>query len=187
LTANRFLAGQRLLLLPVTTPPTEPVPAPERDELIAAFLESAEARLSGLARAEGARREAVGYALGLCVDFAEVRGGDPLRWSPRAVEAFLLEWVHGRAVLDPQDATVLPDVLGAWVSWAGRRVGLPEPAVAETLDRIDELRAEFARLCTTGERQSPAVRATAQLVAEGVDVADPVAVEAWLAAYNARQ
>jgi hypothetical protein len=90
-------------------------------------------------------------------------------------------------VLDPQDATILPDVLGAWVSWAGRRVGLPESATADTLDRIDALRAEFARLCTTGERQSPAVRATAQLVAEGVDVADPAAVEEWLATYNARQ
>jgi hypothetical protein len=90
-------------------------------------------------------------------------------------------------VLDPQDATILPDALGAWVSWAGRRVGLPEPAVAETLDRIDALREEFARLFATGERQSPAVRATAQLVAEGVDVTDPAAVEEWLATYNARQ
>jgi hypothetical protein len=187
LTTNRFLAGRRLLLLPQAAPPPDAGPAPERDELIGAFLDSAEARLSGLARAEGARREAVGYAIGLCVDFAQARGGDPLRWSPRAVEAFLLEWVHGRAVLDPQDAAVLPDVLSAWSSWAGRRVGLPEPAVAETLDRIDELRAEFARLCATGERQSPAVRATAALVAEGVDIADPAAVEEWLAAYNARQ
>ncbi len=187
LTANRFFAGRRLRLLPVAVPPAEPTPVPDRDELVASFLDSAEARLSGLARTEGARREAVGYALGLCVDFAEARGGDPLRWSPRAVEAFLLEWVHGRAVLDPQDAAVLPDVLGAWASWAGRRVGLPDPAVAETLDQIDAVRAEFARLCATGERQSPAVRATAQLVAEGVDIADPVAVEEWLADYNARQ
>jgi hypothetical protein len=186
LTANRYLAGRRLLLLP-SSGAAAPAPAPDREELIAAFLDSTEARLSGLMRAEGARREAVGYALGLCVDFAEARGGDPLRWSPRAVEAFLLEWVHGRAVLDPQDAAVLPDVVGAWASWAGRRVGLPEPAVAETLDRIDSLRTEFARLCSTGERQSPAVRATAQLVAEGVDATDPAAVEEWLAAYNARQ
>ena len=118
------------------------------------------------------------------MDFAGSRGGDPLRWSPRAVEAFLLDWVHERAVLDAQDAAALPDVLAAWVAWAGRRVGLPEPAVAATLDRIDALRGEFARLVGTGERQSPAVRATAQLVAEGVDLADPAAVEEWLAAYN---
>jgi hypothetical protein len=186
LTANRYLAGQRLLLLPLSGA-AAPAPAPDRHELIGAFLDSAEVRLSGLTRADGARSEAIGYALGLCLDFAEARGGDPLRWSPRAVEAFLLEWVHGRAVLDPQDAAVLPDVVAAWASWAGRRVGLPEPAVAQTLDRIDGLRTEFARLCSTGERQSPAVRATAQLVAEGVDTADPAAVEEWLAAYNARQ
>jgi hypothetical protein len=182
LAANRYLVGARLALLPA---PVAADTAPETDEeLMLTFLEAPEARLSGLARTTGTKREAVGYALGLCTGFARARGGDPLRWSPRAVEAFLMEWVHGRAVLDPQDAAILPDVLGAWVSWAGRRVGLPEPAIAETLDRIDALRAEFARVCATGERQSPAVRATAQLVAEGVDLADPEAVDAWLAAYN---
>ena len=186
LAANRYLAGRRLALLPETGPATEDAPAaPERNELITQFLDAPEARLSGLARASGARREAVGYALGLCVDYGAARGGDPLRWSPRAVETFLLEWVHERAVLDPQDVAMLPDTLAAWVSWAGRKVGLPESAIAATLDRIDALRAEFARLCTTGERQSPAVRATAQLVAEGVDLADPAAVEEWLATYNA--
>src|SRR5947208_3064081 len=155
LVANRWLAGRRLDLLPSTPP--ESAPAPERDELAARFLESPEARLAGLTRATGDRLEAVGYALGLCTDFAAARGGDPLRWSPRAVESFLLDWVHQRAVLDPQDAEALPDVLSAWVSWAGRRVGLPEAAVAATLDRIDALRAEFARLAASGERQSPAV------------------------------
>ena len=188
LIANRWLAGRRLALLPEPPPETPPEsgePGAERDELIEQFLESPEARLAGLARATGARREAVGYGLGLCADFAAARGGDALRWSPRAVESFLLVWVHRRAVLDPEDVAALPEVLSAWVSWAGRRVGLPEPAVAATLDRIDALRAEFTRLGSTGERQSPAVRATAQLVAEGVDLADPAAVEEWLATYNA--
>jgi len=184
LVANRWLAGRRLALLPDDAGPA-PEPAAERDELITLFLAAPEARLAGLTRATGDRLEAIGYALGLCADFAAARGGDPLRWSPIGVESFLLDWVHQRAVLDTQDAEALPEVLSAWVSWAGRRVGLPETAVAATLDRIDALRAEFARLATSGERQSPAVRATAQLVAEGVDLADPAAVEAWLATYNA--
>jgi hypothetical protein len=147
-------------------------------------VESPEARLAGLTRGSTAHREAVGYGLGLCVDFAAGRG-DPLRWSPRAVEAFLLDWVHGRAVLDTDDLAALPDVLAAWVSWAGRTIGLPDDAVAATLDRIDALRPEFARIGASGEKQSPAVRATARLVAEGVDLADPAAVEEWLATYNA--
>ncbi len=180
---SRWLAGRRLAQLPEVT--TEPAPAPDRDELVTAFVASPEARIAGLTRGSDAHREAVAYGLGLCVDFAATRGGDPLRWSPRAVEGFLLDWVHQRAVLDARDLAVLPDVLAAWVSWAGRRIGLPDDAVAATLDRIDALRAEFARLGATGEKQSPAVRATAQLVAEGVDLADPAAVERWLAGYNA--
>jgi hypothetical protein len=184
LASNRYLAGARIALLPAPAAPTS-VAEPDH-ELVTAFLKSPEARLTGLARAAGAKQEAIGYALGLCTGFAQARGGDPLRWSPRAVESFLLEWVHGRAVLDQQDMATLPDVLAAWVLWSGRRVGLPDAAVAETLDQIDAVRAEFTRLCTTGERQSPAVRATAQLVAEGVDLADPDAVEAWLTEYNAK-
>src|SRR2546429_5107533 len=72
LIANRWLAGRRLALLPEPPPESaEPGPEPagaaaaERDELIAQFLESPEARLAGLSRATGARREAVGYSLRL--------------------------------------------------------------------------------------------------------------------------
>src|SRR2546430_84441 len=109
---------------------------------------------------------------------------DEMSWSAPLEPASVR--VAAEAYLRATDlADELPEVLSAWVSWAGRRVGLPEPAVAATLDRIDALRAEFTRLGSTGERQSPAVRATAQLVAEGVDLADPAAVEEWLATYNA--
>ncbi len=183
---NRWLAGQRLATLPLPAPADPAGPDSGREELLAEFLAAPEARLAGLTRAGGAQAEAIGYALGLCLDFATERG-DPVRWSPRSVEAFLLDWIHERALLDTRDVAALPTVLAAWVSWSGRRVGLPEAAVSATLDRIDALQAEFARLGTSGERQSAAVRATAQLVAEGVDLADPAAVEEWLAAYNARQ
>jgi hypothetical protein len=156
----------------------------DRAALAAQFLQSPEARLSGLSAAVGGRGEAVGYGLGLIVDFAESRGGDPLRWSPRAVEVFLLEWVHGRAVLDAADARTLPDALGAWVLWSGRLLGLPDAAVQATFDEVGTARAEFARLCATGERQSPAVRAMRRLIADAVDVTDDAAVDAWLRAHE---
>jgi hypothetical protein len=77
----------------------------------------------------------------------------------------------------------MPDVLGAWVSWAGRRVDLPVSAITETVAMVRASREEFARLRETGERQSPAARAMAQMVADGVDLADTDAVDRWLSSY----
>jgi hypothetical protein len=213
LAENRVLVAARLATLPLPqarpAPPAEPaeqagagsragageeaepggasVPedqAAERAALIAQFLQSPEARLSGLAGTTGGRGEAVAYGLGLIVDFAEARGGDALRWSPRAVDVFLMDWVHGRAVLDAADARSLPDALGAWVLWSGRLIGLPDAAVQATFDEVGTRRAEFVRLCTTGERQSPAVRAMRRLIADAVDVTDDAAVDAWLRAHE---
>ncbi|GIH13307.1 hypothetical protein [Rugosimonospora africana] len=186
LTSNWAMARARLAMVEGAPVPADAPPAPEvdREGLISEFLNSPEARIAGLAGASGERREAVTYSLGLVIDFADTRGGDPLRWSPRAVEVFLLDWVHGRAVLDSRDTDALPDALGAWVLWAGRRLGLPDVALQATFDEVGAVRAEFARLCATGERQSPAVRATARLIAEGVDLADEQAVDAWLRTYQ---
>jgi hypothetical protein len=149
------------------------------------FLASPEATLAGLAATGGARGESVGYCLGLIVDFATTRGGDPLRWSPRAVTTFLTEWVHQRAVLDTMDVATLPGTLGAWIVWAGHRLDLPDHAIASTFQQVTTERDEFTRLCATGERRSPAAEAMARLVAEGVDLTNEAAVDTWLRAYNA--
>lgn len=194
LPSNRALALGRLALLPVeamTPTPTDVVPATPvetdhatmRAALIADFLDSPESDLAGFTEFGGERRESLTYCLALFVDFAGLRG-DPLRWSPAGVEMFLTMWVHERAILDADDTEVLPDALRAWVAWAGRVIDLPTRALQKTLTSIRETRGEFARLCATGERQSPAAKAMAQLVADGVDLTDPDAVDIWLKTYN---
>ncbi|MEN3303938.1 MAG: hypothetical protein V7603_140 [Micromonosporaceae bacterium] len=185
LPANRWLALSRLALLP--EPADEPEPAaPAADRNIAEeFLAAPEAALAGLAGSGGSRGESVNYCLGLIVDFATSRGGDPLRWSPQSVTTFLTDWIHQRAVLDNVDVATLPGTLAAWVVWAGRRLDLPDHAVQSTFRQVNADRDEFVRLYATGERRSPAAEAMARLVAEGVDLTDEAAVDAWLRAYNA--
>jgi hypothetical protein len=183
--ANRWLAQSRLALLPPPSEDAEPAAEQPDRNLAEEFLTAPEAVLSGLAGATGARGESINYCLGLIVDFAANRGGDPLRWSPQAVTTFLTDWVHQRAVLDKVDAATLPGTLAAWVVWAGRRLDLPDSAVQSTFRQVNTDRGEFVRLCATGERRSPAAEAMAKLVAEGVDVTDEAAVDAWLRAYNA--
>ncbi len=178
--ANRALAVARLRLLPEAASPTEEQP---QEDLVAAFLASPEADLAGLAELDGARRESCSYCLGLIVDFATARG-DALRWSPAGVETFLGSWVHERAILDADDAALLPDALRAWVAWAGHRLALPASALQETLGSVRAARPEFLRVHETGERQSPAARAMAQMVANGIDLTDMSAVTEWLKTYN---
>jgi hypothetical protein len=178
--ANRALAVARLRLLPEAGTPTDEEP---REDLIAAFLASPEADLAGLAELDGARRESCTYCLGLIVDFATARG-DALRWSPAGVDTFLGSWVHERAILDADDAALLPDALRAWIAWAGHRLALPAAALQETLGSVRASRAEFLRVHETGERQSPAARAMAQMVADGIDLTDMSAVAEWLKTYN---
>ena len=101
-------------------------------------------------------------------------------------ELFLLDWVHRRAVLDMDDAAMLPRVLRGWAAYAARRRALPEAAAAQTDTAIEEMVPEFARLYSTGERRSPATAAVAQLMADGVDPDDPVALDAWIEANRHR-
>jgi hypothetical protein len=187
LATDRALVGARLALLPAPSdkPDAEPEPmsADARMALVAEFLASTEAADAGLTELDEADLASLHFCLSLVLDHADTFPDvNPLRWSPAVVGLFLLDWVHRRAVLDPTDAAMLPRALRAWVAYAARRRGLPEPAGSQTVEAVDELADEFARLYATGERRSPATAAVAQLIAEGVDPNDPAALNTWLSA-----
>ncbi|AEV81096.1 hypothetical protein ACWT_0082 [Actinoplanes sp. SE50] len=187
LATDRALVGARLAVLPeVTTPPLDEPDPPKVPELIHDFLASPEAAREGLTGPD-TDQPSLQFCLGLLVDHAaSLSSGDPLRWSPAVAGFFLLDWVHRRAVLDIDDAAMLPRVVRAWSAYATWRRGLPPAAVAETAAEVEKLVPEFARLYSTGERRSPATAAVAQLIAEGVDPSDDSAIDAWLQANRDR-
>ncbi|MBG0560487.1 hypothetical protein [Actinoplanes aureus] len=186
LATDRALAVARLALLPaVTTPPLTEPGGPNPADLTRDFLTSPEATRFGLTASSvpPVDSASLDFCLSLLLDHAAtLPGADPLRWSPTVAEFFLLDWVHRRAVLDMDDAAMLPRVVRAWSAYATRRHALPEAAVAETEAAVEDMIPEFARLYTTGERRSPATAAVAQLIAEGVDPSDTAAIDAWLEA-----
>ncbi|BEL10536.1 hypothetical protein Q0Z83_087270 [Actinoplanes sichuanensis] len=184
LSTDRALAAARLALLPaVNTPPlTEPA-GPTGQDLVRDFLASPEATRFDLTGGGAADVASMDFCLSLVLDHAAtLPGGDPLRWSPAVAGLFLLDWVHRRAVLDLDDAAMMPRVVRAWSAYSTGRRNLPAAAVRETEDALEELIPEFARLYTTGERRSPATAAVAQLISEGVDPNDSAAIDAWLEA-----
>ena len=149
--------------------------------MIREFLASPEASRFGLDAAGDDELASLHFCLSLLLDHAaSLPSADPVRWSPAVAGLFLLDWVHRRAVLDMDDAAMLPRVARAWSAYATRRRGLPEAAVTQTDQMVEEMIPEFARLYATGERRSPATAAVAQLISEGVDPNDADAIDAWI-------
>jgi hypothetical protein len=186
LATDRALAAARLALLPAaTTPPLVEPPelsGPDRERMLRDFLSSPEAARFTLADIDADDELAsLHFCLSLILDHAaSLPDPDPMRWSPAVAGLFLLDWVHRRAVLDMDDAAMLPRVARAWSAYATRKRGLPEAAMEQTDQVVEEMIPEFARLYATGERRSPATAAVAQLISEGVDPNDAEAIDAWI-------
>ncbi|AGL13606.1 hypothetical protein [Actinoplanes sp. N902-109] len=186
LATDRALAKARLALLPQpTVPPLAEPPelsGPDRERLLRDFLASAEAARFGLDKvAADDELASLHFCLSLVLDHAAgLPDPDPLRWSPAVAGLFLLDWVHRRAVLDMDDAAMLPRVTRAWSAYAMRKKGLPDAATEQTDTVVEDMIPEFARLYATGEKRSPATAAVAQLISEGVDPNDPEAIDAWI-------
>jgi hypothetical protein len=171
LTSDRALAAHRLRLLPVA----DEGPPQTMDD----FRTAPEA-----ARLAGIDEESLSFALKLVGEYGQ---HDPLHWSPAVIEEFLLEWLPARALLDRTDIGVMPTVLSAWVRWAGRVGGLSPRAVAQNVAAVAAHRGEFTRRARSGSHRSPAARAMAELLRDGVDLNDERAVAEWLDDFNARE
>jgi hypothetical protein len=125
LATDRALVGARLGVLPAPAPAATtdipPLTDEARTRLIRAFLASPEAVRFGLDRVADGELASLHFCLGLLLDHAaSFPDADPMRWSPTVAELFLLDWVHRRAVLDMDDAAMLPRVLRGWAAYAAQ-------------------------------------------------------------------
>ncbi|OZM81817.1 DUF1841 family protein [Pseudonocardia sp. MH-G8] len=127
--ASRALAAARLRLLPT---PVEPVPALPDEASRAAVVDEF---LTSHDLPPGAR----GCA-GMLVEFgAAVSPARPLRIGPGMLDQFLDETLNDGPPVSQEELEALPETLRAWADWAGRRAGLPEAALAELADEVDDM------------------------------------------------
>ncbi len=179
LVEERALTMARLALLPDDVPAPEKPGPEQRDEVVAGFLGS---RLGAL---DGPDPQVVEACARLLVDYAvDHNSGDPLRWSPTAVESLLLDWAPRSAVIDEECTRWLPVVLDAFVGYAGLQRGLSMEALAATRDAVTEHAADFAELMMTGASRTPVTELVTDIIAAGIDLTDEVAVREWLAQRN---
>lgn len=137
--AYHALLRNRLHALPEggALPPVPTFTADQRAAITVEFLASPEAENLSDSTAAGRCADII-VRYGCTADL-----GRPQRVSPIKVEQFLLDWLPRKVMLPADDREAMPHVLAAWVRWSGRRTGLPQAGIAETLDAVWEASRRF--------------------------------------------
>ncbi len=181
----RALLEARIRELPVGWEP-EPFPEmsePERDALVEVFLSSAEAAGLGPDDEDAPARVVAEAIVAYRCGYAD---GDPLRWSSIVAELFMLDWVPRKTNLPDEALELLPDAVRAWVRYAGRRKGLAQRHVDETLAAVDRFEKEFTEAVHDPSRFGPAKQLVSAMLADGVELTDQAQVDEWIRAFNER-
>lgn len=158
-----------------------------------AISEDLRAQLIGdFLSAQGLERDATESTPGLLadvfVDFADgYLAGGVAAWSPGAVDRFLLDWVHRKTLLDPEDLAAVPEILAAWVEFVLSRKGLADEDVQAVVERVHQNAGEFRELAEDDDLAGPAKQLVQRALAAGVDPRDHDAMQAIIGSYNAEQ
>jgi hypothetical protein len=93
------------------------------------------------------------------------------------VELFCLDWAPRQITADMDTFTVLPDVLAAWVRFAGRRRGIPERAISESVEAAYDYAPEMIALATNPANWGPAKTVALAIEKRGIDITDQDALD----------
>ena len=72
--------------------------------------------------------------------------GDPMRWSPVAVEILLMDWMPRKVLADASLLALLPDLLRAFVTFCHRERGIRATLTGETLTSIAHLEPAYLEI-----------------------------------------
>lgn len=86
---------------------------------------------------------------------ADYGPGDPLRWSPAAVEILLADWIPHKIVADVPYLAQAPDLLRAFVRFCHAERGIRGELTAQTLAAVDELEPEYQETIGSPRPQGP--------------------------------
>jgi hypothetical protein len=138
--AVRALVAARLRLLPDPGPdaPEHALPdAAAQSAVVAEFLASEFARDLPPA-AEGCAE--------MLVEFGDVADpARPLRVGPGLIDRFLDETLNSAVEIPGDEIEALPATVRAWVEWAGRLAGLPDGAMVELREAVDDMVCSIGR------------------------------------------
>jgi hypothetical protein len=137
------------------------------DEALARLTQRFLASPSGADHTGGEARGLLESLLWFGTDYGP---GDPMRWSPTAVEILLLDWIPRKIVDDAGHLATVPELLRAFIRFCHHERGIRPALTEQTLAAVDEYEPEYQRLIRSARPQGPA----ALLAAMGVlDAPEP--------------
>lgn len=113
--------------------------------------------------------------------------GHPARWTVAHVEEFMLDFAPRKMTMDDEAIHTLPDCLAAFMGFLDRAGKLEGDSVDALRKTCERLRRKSIAACQDPSHWGIAKSIAMQMIADGVDPADPVSGEAWIAAYDMRQ
>jgi hypothetical protein len=81
--------------------------------------------------------------------------GDPLHWSPTAVEILLLDWIPRKLMFDVEDLAGAPEVLRAFIRFCHHERGIRSGLTEETIAAVDQFEPEYQELIRSERLQGP--------------------------------
>jgi Domain of unknown function (DUF6398) len=82
--------------------------------------------------------------------------GDPMRWSPTAVEILLLDWIPRKIVDDVEVLATVPALLREFIRFCHKERGVRAALTEQTLGAVDGYEPEYQRLIRSDRPQGPA-------------------------------
>ena len=81
--------------------------------------------------------------------------GDPLRWSPVAVEILLADWIPRKIAASPEYLSAAPTLLRAFIRFCHAERKIRSALTDETLAAVDEQEPEYQRVIRSPRPQGP--------------------------------
>jgi hypothetical protein len=131
------------------------------DAAVAGLAERFLASAAGAEHTGGPARGLLGSLLWFGTDYGP---GDPMRWSPTAVEILLLDWIPRKIVDDAAHLATAPELLRAFIRFCHHERGIRPALTEQTLAAVDAYEPEYQRLIRSDRPQGSA----ALLAAVGV-------------------
>lgn len=95
--------------------------------------------------------------------------GDPLRWSPVAVEILLADWIPRKLVAPADYLSKAPGLLRAFVRYCHAKRDIPSGLTRETLAAIDEYEPDYQEIIRTPRHQGAMALLERMGRLEGID------------------
>ena len=181
----RALIDQRIGLLPSGGAPPfdEPMTEDDAGDLCAEFLasRSASARCDEPMDVDDAQwlvDDVCWFAHGLC-------DRDPLLWSPPRVNLYLTAWIPDTVLCHDEAHDAVESVFPHWLRFAAERRGLAEDLLEMNLAAARESFGAMRANSSDPSKRSVITGIITEMLADGVDLQDEAAVEAWIDACKA--